>query len=120
MDNLELERKRLLGSLLDFTRVFYKLQTGREFKISNPPGREPHVITITKELEKVFHLDTNRLIINIAPGHGKSTLMSYFVAWAFAHFPDCAFIYISYGVDLATKHTYTIKKIMQMPHYKRL
>lgn len=120
MDNLELERQRLLGSLLDFTRVFYKLRTGREFKISNPVSREPHVITVTRELEKLFKLETNRLIINIPPGHGKSELMIHFVAWAFAHYPDCAFIYVSYSHELAAKHTYTIKQIMQMPHYKRL
>lgn len=120
MNNLELERQRLLGSLLDFTRVFYKLRTGREFIVSKPPGREPHVVTICRELENVFYLKIRRLDINVPPGHGKSELMIHFIPWAFAHYPDCAFLYISFAQELAAKHTYTIKQIMQMPHYKRL
>lgn len=114
------EKAKLLGSLLLFTMTFYKLRTGREFVLSDPIGRESHFITICRELTDVFYLKTNRLIINVPPGHGKSEIMIHFAAWAMAHYPDCQFLYISYGKELATKHTFTIKTIMELPHYRKL
>jgi len=111
---------QLLGSLLLFTKTFFKLYTGREFNISTPQSREPHQITICKTLTDIFYLKNLRLYINIPPGHGKSTFLTYFVAWAFAHYPDCQFLYISYGQELAAKHTANIKAIMQMPTYQQL
>lgn len=120
MSDLVEEKAKLLGSLLLFTQVFYKLRTGREFEISEPVGRESHQITICRELTKVFRLETNRLLINVPPGHGKSELLIHFIAWAMAHYPDSQFLYISYSHELAAKHTYTIKQIIDLPHYKKL
>jgi predicted phage terminase large subunit-like protein len=120
MDELAEEKAKLLGSLLLFIQVFYKIRTGREFEISHPIGRESHFIIVCRELTKVFRLETNRLLINIPPGHGKSEIMIHFIAWAMAHYPDSQFLYISYSHDLAAKHTATIKQIMEMTHYKKL
>jgi predicted phage terminase large subunit-like protein len=113
-------KSKLLNSLLLFTRVFYKLRNGRDFDLSHPISRECHYITIAKELTLCFKLETNRLIINIPPGTGKSTMMKYFIAWCFAHYPDCQFIYISYSHDLAATHTADIKGIMELREYKEL
>jgi phage terminase large subunit-like protein len=116
----DVTKAELLGSFLLFARVFFKLKTGREFVISQPPGREPHVITIARELKAVFNMQTTRLLINVPPGYHKSTLLVYWVAWCYANYPDCNFLYISVGYDLAVKHTATIKEIIEMPEYKRL
>lgn len=113
-------KARCLGSLLLFTKTFYRLRTGREFEISHPVGRESHFITICRELTDVLYLNTNRLLINVPPGHGKSELMIHFVCWAMAHYPDSKFLYISYGLELAAGHTYTIKQIMQSAFYRHL
>lgn len=113
-------REELLGSLLFFTQTFFKLRTGRDFKLSSPDGRETHFITICRALTKAFRLESTRLAINIPPGHGKSELLRHFVAWSMAHYPDSQYLYISYSKDLAVKHTATIKHIMEMPIYKRL
>ena len=113
-------RAKTLGSLLYFTRVFYRERTGRDFVISEPPGRESHHITICRELTNVMHGRTSRLLINVPPGHGKSELCIHFVAWAFAHYGDCQFIYVSYSHDLAAKHTAAIKSIIQLPLFKQL
>ncbi len=110
----------LKGSFLLFVRVFYELKNGRPFSISCPPGKEPHVITMARELKAVFNMETTRLVINVPPGYGKSTLLVYWVAWCYANYPDCNFLYISVGYDLAVKHTSTIKEIMEMSEYKRL
>lgn len=119
-DNLDHERAKLLGSLLLFTKLFYKLRTGREFEISQPIGRESHHLTIFRELKLTFELKQLNLGINVAPGSGKSEMLIHFVAWAMAHYPDSNFLYISYSVEIATKHTHTIRQIMEMPHYKEL
>lgn len=116
-EDLALLKAKMLGSLLFFIETFFKIRTGREFAISEPDGRESHYITVCRELTNVFYLRTNRLIINIPPGHGKSTMLIYFMAWAFAHYPDCQFIYVSYGDDLASKHTANLKDIMMLPEY---
>lgn len=112
----------LRGSLLRFTQYFYELMTGREFIISRPVGRESHMITICRALTRAARLElpAHRLMINVPPGHGKSTLLSAWVAWTLAKYPDSRYLYISYSKVLAARHTETIKTIISMPHYKFL
>jgi predicted phage terminase large subunit-like protein len=113
-------KAKLLGSFLLFTQTFFKLRTGRDFTVSSPVSREPHQITIAKQLTDVFHMRERRVWMTLPPGHGKSTFVSYFIPWAFAHYPDCRFIYISYSADLAANHTANIKGIMEMPMYRHM
>lgn len=119
LDRLELKHK-LLGSYLYFTCVFYKLITGRDFVISEPAGRPSHHILIARELTDVFYGLNDRLLINIPPRMGKSTMCVYFIAWSLAHYPDSNFIYISFGHELAAGHTYKIRQILAHPLYKKL
>jgi predicted phage terminase large subunit-like protein len=117
--DLALLKAKMLGSLLFFIQNFFKLKTGRDFLLSSPVGRESHYITVCRELHNIFYLRKNRLLINVPPGHGKSTMLIYFMSWAFAHYPDCHFIYVSYSHDLASKHTSELKDIMMMPEYQK-
>lgn len=112
----------LLASLLDFTKVFFKLRTGRDFTISNPVGRESHYITICKRLtDYLLGRNTKQnLIINIPPRYGKTELMIHFMAWAIARYPDSNFLYISYSYTVAVKQTQTIKEIIELPQYYEL
>jgi len=120
ISDLDYVRELLLGSLMTFTRFFYKEKNGRDFIISEPVGRESHYITVWRMLKQIFLLQVNRCVINIPPGFGKSTMCAYFVAWCYANYPDCNFIYISYAYQLAEKHTAIIKEIMELPIYKKL
>ena len=113
-------RAKLLGSLLLFTQTFYKLRTGREFRISQPPGRESHYISISRFLTDIFDCKFSRGNINIPPRYGKTELVIHFVAWCIARYPDCNFIYTSYSHDLATRSTQTIREIILLPAYKKL
>ena len=112
----------LRGSLIEFTKYFYKIMNSREFIISQPIGRESHHITIAKALTRASRLQipNHRLIINVSPGSGKSTLLSYWVAWCMAQYPDSRFLYISYSKVIAAKHSENIKRIMQLSHYNYL
>lgn len=110
-------RSELISDFLLFVKTFFPLVTGREFLISNPAGRESHFITIARELTSVKVGDTKDLLINMPPGYGKSVLVSMFVTWCWAEYPDCQFLYISYSKELATKHTEFIRNILLCPHY---
>lgn len=111
---------RLRGSLLEFCRFFYEHITGRQFIISNPIGRESHHITVCRALTEVQRLKSTRLMINLPPGCGKSTLVSMFIAWCWAQRADCNFLYISYAHEIAVEHTTFVRSIVCSPMYKYL
>lgn len=115
-------RAELLGSFLSFKKIFYPLLTGRQYIVSHPTGRESHHITLSRFLSRAMRLElqNQRGIINIQPGSGKSTELSFWVAWCFAHYADCNFMYISYSKALATNHTTVIRSIMSLHHYRYL
>lgn len=117
--DLARQKAQLLGSLLYFTQVFFEIRTGRKFALSNPISRESHHITVCRELTKVFNGDIHRLLINLPPGHFKSTLLQHFVGWSLAHYPDCNFIYLSYSHDEASKNTAIIKSILELSQYQQ-
>lgn len=112
----------LKGSLLEFTKFFFQHVTGREFIVSQPLSCESHHITIARELTKLSRLEipSQRLMINVAPGFGKSVLVSMWMAWMIAQYPDSNFLYISFSHDLASKHTYFIKSIVSSSMFKYL
>ena len=119
LDNAEIAAK-LKGSLLLFIQAFFPILTGREFIISKPIGRESHFISICRALTKCTRLESLRLLINVPPGHGKSVIVSFWIAWCMAKWPDSNFLYISYSKTLASTHTDIIKRIMTLPQYKAL
>jgi predicted phage terminase large subunit-like protein len=116
----EEEAAKLRGSLLEFCRFFFEYITGREFIVSRPIGRESVHITCCRTLTSIFRLDILRSIINIPPGCNKSTLVSLWVAWGWASYPDSNYLYISYSHELAAKHTAFIKSIVSSKMYRYL
>lgn len=113
-------RAKCLGSLLYHCQVFYPILTGNPFVMTNPAGRESHIVSLCRELTAVFYLKKRRLVINLPFGHFKTTILCLFVTWAYAHYPDCQFIFISYGVEPAIKGTYLIRRIMELKEYEFL
>ena len=113
-------KAQMWGSFLLFVQTFFPLATGKQFVLSHPIGRESHFITIAKELTLVARMQLNSLLINIAPGSGKSVLLSMWVAWTMSRWPNSQYLYISYGHELASKHTEFIRKVISCSHYKRL
>jgi predicted phage terminase large subunit-like protein len=120
--NLELLelKSRLQGSFLLFCQFFYKHLHQREFILSNPNGRESHFITCARALSKCARLEDVRLILNLPPGHGKSTLLVMWVGWTMSMYPDSQYMYISYSKKIATKQTELIKRLISLHEYKTL
>lgn len=111
---------RLRTDFLLFIVYFYPLLTGRDFKISAPKGRESHFRVIARELENCFYLRSNRLIINVPPGHGKTTLLTFYMAWCLANYPDCNFIYVSYSMPRAYGATEMCRNIVMLKEFGQL
>lgn len=114
------EKARLFGSLLYFTKVFYQIRTGREFTVPQPIGREPHPITISKALTRVFRGLCRRLLICVPPRYGKSEFVIHLVAWALAQYPDCNFLYGSFEKSVATRQTSFIRDILNTREYREM
>jgi predicted phage terminase large subunit-like protein len=114
------ERYILGGSLLEFTKTFYYLRTGRRFRLSDPIGRQSHFESIAQSLSDVVDGKISRLIINVPPRYGKTEMLIHFLAWAHAIYPDSNSLYVSYNLDLAMKQTGTIKHLMTMRQYQSL
>jgi phage terminase large subunit-like protein len=62
-----------------------------------------------------------RVIVNLPPGYMKSMLISImYVAWRLGVDPTVKFVCISYGDDLAHKHSASTRKLMQSPVYRAI
>jgi hypothetical protein len=62
-----------------------------------------------------------RVIVNLPPGYMKSMLISnMYVAWRLGVDPTLKFVCISYGDDLAHKHSASTRKLMQSPVYRAI
>jgi hypothetical protein len=119
-DDMDELRADLRGSFLLFKQTFFPLVTGRQYVISCPVGREAIQITLSRALTKVFRLEVLSEVINVPPGSGKSSDVSMWIAWTLASYPISQYLYISYGFELAAKHTAFTKRIIETPHYKEL
>jgi predicted phage terminase large subunit-like protein len=116
----EVQAARLRGSLLEFMRFFYEYLTDREFIVSQPVGRESPQITICRTLTDVFELKYENENLNVPPGTGKSTDLCLWIAWAWAHYSDCNFLYLSHTQELAAGHTAFVRSILTSRMYQYL
>jgi len=112
--------QRLVNSLSDFIKVFYKIRTGRNFTFGSRPVGYSHFELVIKKLEEVFDGKCKRLIINISPRWGKTEMAIHFISWTIAQYPDSNHMYISYSHALAKKQTQTIREILQLKEYREL
>ena len=62
----------------------------------------PHLRLLTDRLMDVATGKTQRLIVSMPPGHGKSTLVShYFPTWVLGRWPDESILLTSYEANFA-------------------
>jgi hypothetical protein len=88
----------------------------------------PHIRLIVEKLEQVArYLQTQgregigRLMILMPPRHGKSELASRkFPAWILGRLPDLRIIMASYGADLASKNSRSVRDLIESKRYQAL
>ena len=79
-----------------------------------------HIHAIAEALRGVKAGDLTRLIINVPPRSGKSTLVSVaFTAWLLGHNPRLKIICVSYSESLAKTHAAAFRNIIRCDWYRR-
>jgi predicted phage terminase large subunit-like protein len=102
-------------SHLFFTRYFFKPREGQKFRLNW------HHYYLSDELEKIITGETKNLLINIAPGSGKTEVVVInFIARCLALNPQSRFLHLSYSDDLATLNSQKARDIIQSVEYQEL
>ena len=98
-----------------FAKSFWEVAQGRPFI------KGWHVRIICKLLQKAYEGKVRRLIINIPPRVGKSTLVSVlFPAWVWAKQPALRFLYTSYSRDISVRDSAATRRLIRSPEYQEL
>jgi predicted phage terminase large subunit-like protein len=115
---MTIEDRALLNAALrsDFVlflkRCFLTLNPGRTFL----PNW--HLFAIAYQLERIRRGEINRLIINLPPRSLKSLMGTVaFTAFVLGHEPNKRIFTISYGDDLANKHSSDFRSIVESDWY---
>lgn len=104
-----------LSDVLNFTRYFFREKEKKRFVV----GR--HHRMIADKLNDVLRGKCRRLIINIAPRHGKTSMAVHnFIAMGLAVNPRAKFLHLSYSSSLAQANSVEIKDIINSDEYRRL
>lgn len=78
-----------------------------------------HHLLIIEALEKVLSGETTKLIINIAPRYGKTSLAVHqFISYGFALNPASKFIHLSYSGSLTMDNSMAVKDIVNSEYYQ--
>jgi len=81
----------------------------------------PHHAIMAKKFEALVRGELNRVIINIAPRHGKSELTSYlFLAWLMGQEPDAKIIQATHTAELAMRFGRKVRNLMDSEIYKEV
>lgn len=76
---------------------------------------------MAKKFEALVRGELNRVIINIAPRHGKSELTSYlFLAWLMGQEPDAKIIQATHTAELAMRFGRKVRNLMDSEEYREV
>lgn len=95
-------------------RYMFRVIEGKNFII------EPIHPDLFETFEKIYNLDEKRVIINIPPRSGKTTIAKYFVVYAITINNKCNFIYTSFSQALLGDISRDIMNILEHPVYKAM
>ena len=81
--------------------------------------RAPHHKIICDALTRVFNGECKRLVINIPPRYGKTTLAAHsFITWCLGKVPDSEFITVSYSARLAATNSWQARELCLNEGYR--
>lgn len=80
-----------------------------------------HIDAIAEHLEAVTNGQIKRLIVNIPPRHGKSTLISVlWPAWVWTRDPGTKWLFASYAASLSVRDNIKFRDLINSPWYQSL
>lgn len=117
-----LESEKIRREAKEFAASFKK------FVIAAWPIVEPgspfldgmHIDAICEHLQACFERRIKRLLVNVPPRTGKSTIISVlFPAWVWANNASEKFLFGSYSLQLATRDSVRTRRIVESEWYQR-
>ncbi len=111
----ELLRRKLEGSLFDFTLWVFEKIYRRPFAINW------HHKVLCEVLHLIHSGSLKHTIITLPPRHTKTEIVvKIFVAWCYAKNFSCEFIHLAYSDDLALANSSAIKTIIESVEFQEL
>ena len=127
VDNLPKAEQIELNKLLDELVIKESVQDKQDSFLDFAQAMDQNFLVgehhkiIARTIEKIATGELKRVIINIAPRHGKSHIMSYlFPAWFMGKFPDKKIIMASHTADLAVDFGRKVRNLVADPEYKKI
>lgn len=115
MSEREVTRYWCASSLLNYTRYFFRAVNGSRFLVWDFHR------TICEALERVIKGETQYLMVNIPPRHGKTEMVSKaFIGYALALNPRAQFITVSYSDDLVLNNSRNVNELLRSEEHRRL
>jgi predicted phage terminase large subunit-like protein len=120
----EKEKRRTLEKLKKYKQLKVKedgTESFLQFVQHVYPGYKigPHHYRLAKIFEDIANGKKKRVIVNIAPRHGKSELISYLApAWFLGKFPQKKIIMASHTADLAVNFGRRVRNLVGSDSYK--
>ncbi len=108
------KRERALKSFRFFVRCAWP-----EIEPGTPLVWNWHMDVICEHLQAVFCGQLTRLLINIAPGHAKSSLISVlFTVWTWLQEPTIRWLCASHAIDLAIRDNRNARRLIESPWFQ--
>lgn len=109
-----LERLRCQNSLHEFVR-----QAWPNIEGDNPFIDGWWIQAICEHLEAVFRGEIPKLMINVPPRTGKTSIISImWPAWGFVNDPSVKFLYSSYAQKISLDHSRLCKMLIECPWFR--
>jgi predicted phage terminase large subunit-like protein len=125
MPKMPAEKKRKVKALLEQYDTYLTQEIGKmsflDFVKHVYPGYKvgPHHLKLAQIFEDIASGKKKRVIVNIAPRHGKSELISYLApAWFLGKFPSKKVIMASHTADLAVNFGRRVRNLVGSELYK--
>jgi len=119
------DKKRKVKALLEQYDTYLTQEIGKmsflDFVKHVYPGYKvgPHHLKLAQIFEDIANGKKKRVIVNIAPRHGKSELISYLApAWFLGKFPSKKVIMASHTADLAVNFGRRVRNLVGSDLYK--
>jgi predicted phage terminase large subunit-like protein len=78
-----------------------------------------HLDAISEHLQAVYTGDIKRLLVNMPPRHGKSSLISVlYTSWLLLNNPSLRLLCGSYAMDLATRDNLKARRLIKTPWFQ--
>jgi hypothetical protein len=108
-------RLKLEADHLEFTKYFFRIRQGIDFRVNW------HHVYIAHVLEKVIQGELKNVVFNVSPGSSKTEeVVINLIARGLALNARARFLHISYSDDLAVLNSETAREVVRSPEYQEL